>query len=1722
MVLPAPSADSDRLRNIARHIPGVIYEFVQYPDGRMAFPYTSDGLLELYGLSPEAVREDAAPMFAAVHPEDLTYLAESVQVSAAMLTPWCCEHRIYHLNGNLRWVQGNATPQRASDGSIRWYGYVRDITEQKASRLALEASEQKLRRVIDTINGLVFMVAPDLTLSLLSPAVAAVTGYAPDEFQHCHLAEVTHPDDLAHCVEQVQACLRGEGSRRIEFRALHRDGHYYWYSANLSPFTAEDGATVSCLGIATYIDDRKRAELALQESEARYQLLVANVPGMVYRYLPGSEGGAFTYVSAGCYELFGLEPAQIRQDANRVWGLIHPDDMQSLQASIASAVERCAAWSWEGRFTTVTGQLRWLQGRSRPQLTSDGLVWDGLLIDITALKQTEAALGQEVAYRRALFDASGDGIVVLSSAGQVLEANHSFAAMLGYSLDETIGLHVADFDADPEAFDEQQETDKLCLDRFERRHRRQDGSTYAVEICASAVQWNGQSVHLCVCRDIEERQRAELALAASEDRFQRLTAASPAVIYTVVESTEGIVRFDYISPAVEEVDEISVAAAMENGALLSEQIYPEDRERYLATYRASLQAMTPFSCEWRIITSSGKTKWLQANSRPEQRPNGEVVWHGITLDKTPEKQAELEIIALQSALLEAQDIAHIGNWTFDLASQRITWSPELFRLFGLDPSEGEPTYEAYLQLIHPDDRPLLLQAIEQAITQGTPYKIDYRALLPDGSIRYHEGRGKVERDGTGQIIRLLGTGLDITERKHTELALQASEARFRVIFDQAAAGINQIDASGRFVEANQYYCDLLGYTKAELMELTFADVMHPEDLAQRQAQMDHVFYGEIDYVAYEKRDRHKNGDWIWTKISISVLRDQAGQVVGNLAVVVDIRDRKRYETALQDSRQLLQTVLDTVPLAIFWKNRQSVILGCNQQFVQASGLTTPDEAIGKNTLDLGYTATEAQAYIETDGQVMASGVPRIGVQETITPVGGEQRWVETNKLPLRDWTGNVIGVVGTFQDITERKQAEAIIRQQAERETVLRKITQRIRQSLDLSAILNTAVEQMQHTLQTDRVAVYQFRPDWSGDFIAEAVHDPWVKLVNSDIQRVWEDTYLQDTQGGRFKHHETVVVADIYQAGLQPCHIELLEQFQAKAFAIAPIFFGDTLWGLLAIYQNATCRQWLDWEVELLQQIADQLAIAIQQASLFEQLQQELTERQQAQQQLSERNQELAVANQDLSRATRLKDEFLANMSHELRTPLNIILGFAQLLNADRSLPAQQRDYVNIMYSSGNHLLHLINDILDLSKIEANRITLDPESIDLLSLLHDLQAMFQDRAADKELYFTLALASDLPQYIVTDPNRLRQVLINLLGNAIKFTVSGGITLQVSLQPLEPEVVASSSAESPSPSSMGLCFAVTDTGTGIAETELAAIFDAFTQAKTNHIALEGTGLGLAISRSLVQLMGGTLMVSSRLGQGSTFQFTLPLELANAEDVISDDRLGPVIGLAPGQPVYRILVVDDHPENRALLMAALAQTGLEIEEASDGVMAIDRWREWRPHLIWMDLRMPGIDGGEATRRIRQEAQHQGEGNGPIIIALTAQASRDERARALAAGCDDFVSKPVQIDQLFTKMADYLGLRYRYAAALDQDSQPPVLQGASRRLNTSDLQVMPPSWIAALHQAAILCDGQDTTQLIQQIPAEHRLLIDNLNRLLQEYKFEVIMQLSQPAPIAGSGP
>jgi signal transduction histidine kinase/DNA-binding response OmpR family regulator len=486
----------------------------------------------------------------------------------------------------------------------------------------------------------------------------------------------------------------------------------------------------------------------------------------------------------------------------------------------------------------------------------------------------------------------------------------------------------------------------------------------------------------------------------------------------------------------------------------------------------------------------------------------------------------------------------------------------------------------------------------------------------------------------------------------------------------------------------------------------------------------------------------------------------------------------------------------------------------------------------------------------------------------------------------------------------------------------------------------------------------------------------------------------------------------------------------------------------------------------------------------------------------VEQRTNELEQAKNIAELANRSKSEFLANMSHELRTPLNAILGFSQLMNRETSLTPQQKENLGIINRSGEHLLSLINDVLDLAKIESGKMTLYPTDFDLYGLLDLIAEMLAMKAESKGLELIIERNNDLPRYINTDDKKLRQVLINLLGNAIKFTSQGSVTLRVSSVTRQ-ESLAESHQEQ-----MTIFFEIEDTGAGIAPEEIDTVFQAFTQTETGKKSQEGTGLGLPISQKFVELMGGEISVTSEVGQGTIFRFNIQAQLSEANLIEAQKLTQRVIGLEPDRQQYRILIVDDRFENRQLLLKLLQPIGFKVKEASNGQEAVEIWQQWQPQLIWMDMRMPMMNGYEATQQIRSHLN----GQATAILALTASTLEEEKAIVLSAGCDDFVRKPFREEVIFEKMAQYLGVRYVYEnLQSEENSELANLD----KLTAEALAIMSDEWLNELSEAAALINEQFITQLLTQIPQEHRNLALAIQQQVDDFDFECIMNLAQQA-------
>jgi PAS domain S-box-containing protein len=939
------------------------------------------------------------------------------------------------------------------------------------------------------------------------------------------------------------------------------------------------------------------------------------------------------------------------------------------------------------------------------------------------------------------------------------------------------------------------------------------------------------------------------------------------------------------------------------------------------------------------------------------------------------------------------------------------------------------------------------------------------------------------------------------ERELANEALHASVAQYRDLVETANCVILRWDTQGIISFINDYGRRLFGYENQDLLHQNVIGTIVPltdtsgQDLTQLMANLR---ANPEQYLLNENENICKNGDRLWIAWANKPIYDENGHLIEILSVGTDATDRKKAVAALREKEQYLRLIINNIPQQVFWKDTNLVFQGCNANWAKAASLEKPADVVGKTDYDLVEKRQAAELFRNQDRQILARREPLLHHISTKQrpDAQGKPIWLDISKIPILNAQGEPVGILGVIDDITERQRAEEILHRQVQRTLLLDAIVQKIRRSLDSEEIFCTAAVQVGRAFNVSRCTIHSYvaRPTPHLPLVAEYLKPGQSSMQGVDMS-VAQSPYLECVLAQDGALAVPPVEADPQLASLTA----LCRDFEIKSLLLVRTSYQNEPNGAIALQQCDRDRVWTEDEIDLLEAVAAQVGIALAQARLLEQ-------EQHASASLAQQNEQLAQAKQEAEEANRVKSQFLANMSHELRTPLNAILGFSQILSRDLSLNEEQRANLNIINSSGEHLLDLIDDILDMSKIEAGKIQLNPNDFDLFALLDGVADMMQLKAAGKGIELTLDYAPNLPRYIHTDNGKLRQVLINLLSNAIKFTEAGFVALHV--RPLPTPHHTSSSPQSIQTDSI-LRFEVEDTGLGIAPEEQHLLFEPFMQTETGRNCQSGTGLGLTISRRFVELMGGEIRVESCLGRGTTFTVDLPVNVASVNSVEMPVPIQRAIALAPDQPDYRILVVEDRWESRHLLVQLLKSIGFEVREASNGQEAIAIWQDWEPHLIWMDMRMPVMDGYEATKRIKSHLK----GQATAIIALTASALEEEKAIVLSAGCDDFARKPFREEVILGKMSQYLGVRYLYDANPPHPQAPPLTSLKWQEIQ-GQLGQMDAAWIAQLHQAATVADSEWIHQLIQQIPADFADVARVLAELAHNFRCDRIMELTQP--------
>jgi len=899
------------------------------------------------------------------------------------------------------------------------------------------------------------------------------------------------------------------------------------------------------------------------------------------------------------------------------------------------------------------------------------------------------------------------------------------------------------------------------------------------------------------------------------------------------------------------------------------------------------------------------------------------------------------------------------------------------------------------------------------------------------------------------LSRIIGARLD-----RLNASLHESEQRFTRAFKSVPAGlaISRVD-DGRFIEINDAFERIFGYTRGDVIGSRSVDIGTLIDPVERQEFARRVSLGGGAAAGQELHVRHKSGQPLVVQVWAQVVEFQGVEAL--LSSFIDVTAQRQAEQALRIERDLHQRGYELAGVGAYVVDLTTHIIRLSAEMAHLLHLGSDPVEMPLAEYRQVYFSPEEREQGVASAESAYSTAGSAELESRVRRGDGEVIWVRSSFRVYPDAEGGPVAV-GLVQDITESKQAAlALIAQgdllrEAEREarTELAE-RRRVQRRLDLA-------------LRAGGILTFELDPVTRRFQLDEGVSDLY------GITRDADDTIAWNTWAERV--HPEDLPGVVRQIGL-------VESGRPEGFVDFRVVRTD---GSLRYVHGAAALLPADGE-----RPARIVGVNIDVTS-HKLTELELRKHQEGLEALvATRTAELRAAMEAAESASRAKGAFLAHMSHEIRTPMNAILGYAQLLQVDGALDPDQRRQVKAIHTSGDHLLGLLNDILEMSRIEAGHLTLSVQPFDLHGLLDGVRSMFMELTSQRGLRFSVLNAPDLVRGLQSDPGKIRQVLINLLGNATKFTDHGGITVRVASKRMDDDRCC-------------VTVEVEDTGPGIPDDEREMIFTAFGQAETGRLR-RGTGLGLTISRSMAKILGGDLTVASTVGRGSTFTFTFTATAVPDSALPDVSRARGPQRLDPAETRRKVLVVDDVPSNRELLQESLSRAGFETRGAVSGEQAIDMHRAWTPDLVLMDLHMPGM-GGLAAIKVLRQADTQA-----VIVVTTAGAGDGTANAVLAAGAAGMLRKPYRESELFETIGRAMGVNF---IEVDAGAAEPPHVAPTVDLG-SLVRTIPPDLIAKLREASLQARASRLVQLADQVAVHSGQAADAIRELADGFRYRTLL-------------
>ena len=1563
----------------------------------------------------------------------------------------------------------------------------RDITDRKLFEEEKLKADTILRTLSQAIEqSPVTTVITDLAgnIEFVNPKFTETTGYTAEEAIGQNSRILKSGDrPSAEYKDLWDTILSGKNWHGI-FQNKKKNGEIYWESAVISPVKDERGVIRHFLAVKENITERKKSDQTLLEINRRYERAVTGTTDGIWDWnIPTGED----YHSPRYHELLGYAPNEIPDILDGFHSLIHPDDLPLVTTAQKAHLEKGVVYNIDLRMKTKQGYYKWFNTRGQAEWDVNGkpLNMSGSITDISERKKTEEEIISSNARLQRLVN-------ILEHPAKTIQE------FLDYSLEQAIQLtksrigYIYHYNEDKKVFiinswskevmpectvanpQSSYELDKTGIWGEAVRQRKPiivndfqsenplkkgvpDGHVELKKFMTVPIFRHGLVVGVVGLANKEtdydetdvfqvsllmeavwsvvDRMQAEESLRESEEHIRLLLNSTAEAIYGI--DKDGNCTFCNISClkllGYESPDELI-------GKNMHHQIHHSHSDGTFfdvndcSIFRAFKKGVNNHVDNEVLWRSNGDSFPAEYWSYPQYR-DGEIVGAVVTfLDISERRQAELAIKESEQKYRLLVDNAFEGIVIVNLEGKILFANNSIIKTYEYENAD-EIVGQNIFNFIAPE---YVAQAIDDfsKVIQGTGGEVAQSCGITSKGKR-------IWLESTGKIIDYEGIKADmisvrdITAKNQFEEDLRESELKYRLLTENTADVIWVLNITkGKFSYISPSVFQLRGFTAEEAMLETLEDSLTPASvLAVKEAigrdTNNFLSNPEIpNYYINELQQYCKNGQIIWIEVSTQYRYSPSGdiEIVG---VSRNIEERKKTENALRASEEKFKAIIDTSPDGIAITALDGTIQFVTAKVASMWGYDSGQELLGRNTLEFVHSSYHEKAfYYMTE---MFNGNLTGAAEYLMVRKDGSTFYSEANANILRDAYNNPTGVLYIERDITERKQAEDVLRESERRFRNIMEYVNLISAMLDINGNITFA-------------------------------NDYFLKLTGWQIEEVLGKNWFE-----LFIPPETEVR-----------HVLLQGMKEGKV----PLYNQNEI-----ITRNGE-RRIIDWSNTLLRD-AQGNNVGIAGIGV------DITARKQAEKILYETNASLEAAtikaNEMANRAeaaNKAKSIFLANMSHEIRTPLNAIIGFTQLMNRDKSLTDKQKEYNNSIISAGEHLLSLINDILELSKIEAGRIVLNPANVDLHALLNDMRMIFKERTLSKHLQFIFEIAENLPHFVVIDDSKLRQIFINLIGNAVKFTHEGGIAIRSRVDKLNDHKRL-------------LFVEIQDSGPGISEAEQKSLFKHFVQTSSGINKGSGTGLGLALSRELALLMGGNITVKSEVGQGSLFTFFVEIKEGVFED--GDKKTSNrVICIDKGEKNYRILVVDDKKENLQVVVNLLNLVGFETNEAINGEDAIAKFEQWSPDLILMDLRMPVMDGYEATRRIKSTEK----GKQTPIIVLTASTFEGEQKRIDSMGIQGYICKPFRENELFGTIAKVLGIQYTY-----EDSSP---SSHEKYLNDEEviaenLSKLPNLMVVQMLEAIAIADLRLLKKYINSIPKDNSELAQYLMLLAENYDYEHLKKL-----------